>query len=126
MANTSKMVQINSKYLRDEFEMMMLVPTEVAREIGYHPAYISKTLSRGRCNRDFVMKLKEKYGILPSDYVSTEDLWKIDGEGWAVATPKETAGEFYMKGDDFLRLIADTVYEAVKKALKEGEEEIDS
>lgn len=72
MANTYDMVRIDPEYLRWELQKRFLIPTDVARQLGFHPAYISKTLSRGRCNRSLVAKLNEVYGIAPSTYVVLE------------------------------------------------------
>lgn len=141
MANTSQMVRVDVQKMRDEFDKRMLVPTEAAREIGIHDAYMSKTFSRGNCNCHVVMKLQQRFGIDPETYVDPDHLWKVrramrfeeemkaaepvsEGKTEQEQPKAEPSREYlHVTMDAFLQALATTVYEAVKQAIKEEREE---
>lgn len=141
MANTSQMVRVDVQKMRDEFDKRMLVPTEAAREIGIHDAYMSKTFSRGNCNCHVVMKLQQRFGIDPETYVDPDHLWKVrramrfeEDMKAAESVPKTETNQkpqvtelpreyLNVTTEAFLQALATTVYEAVKQAIKEEREE---
>jgi hypothetical protein len=124
MANTYHMVNIDSDKLRAELSKRVLIPAEVSRDIGFCSAYMSKTLSKGRCNRTTVSLLEQRYGILPETYVisfSSEHPYK---EQHTYKQPKEsnTATINSISRQELVNIISEAVYQAVSKLMqKEGE-----
>lgn len=123
MANTYHMVNIDADKLRAELSKRVLIPAEVSRDIGFCSAYMSKTLSKGRCNRTTVSLLEQKYGILPEAYVisfSSEHPYK---EQHTYKQPKKSGVTINsISRQELVNIISEAVYQAVSKLMqKEGE-----
>lgn len=126
MANTYHMVSIDSDKLRGELSRRMLISQEVSRSIGYSAPYISKTLSKGRCNRETVVMLEKKYGIQPDSYVISYDSEAPHKEQHTPTRAKESNqdGTIIITKQDLAEIVAEAVETAITKIIGKGDRDV--